>query len=85
MSVKLIISHRAEKHLIKLNKNIAIGIRRHLDKMVENPWSVDLQKVEGKKNTWRLRVGEYRAEVEFNKKNKTATVKQVKIKERMDY
>lgn len=58
--MKLIITRRAEKDLASIDKPTANRIRAALDRMVINPMAVDLKKLEGMPDIWRLRVGRWR-------------------------
>lgn len=55
--MKLVITEKAEKDLSRLDKKICRRIRDTLEKLIINPGSVDLIKMQGFSDRWRLRVG----------------------------
>lgn len=58
--MRLVITKQAEKDLASLDKPTAIRIRAALDHMVVDPRAVDLKKLQGMSDIWRLRVGHWR-------------------------
>lgn len=80
--MNLVITERAEKDLAKLDKKTSQRIRNALDKMIFDPGSVDLKKLSGYDERWRLRVGEYRILLLIN--GKEVTVYALRVKHRRE-
>jgi len=58
--VRLEITATAEKDLAALDIKTQKRLKSALDKLIANPQSVDLKKLKGKPERWRLRVGDWR-------------------------
>jgi len=58
--VRLEITATAEKDLASLDIKTQKRLKSALDKLIANPQSVDLKKLKGKPERWRLRVGDWR-------------------------
>jgi len=58
--VRLEITATAEKDLAALDRKTQKRLKSALDKLIANPQSVDLKKLKGKPERWRLRVGDWR-------------------------
>lgn len=69
--MKLIITKRAQKDLESLDKTTQKRIAEKLDQMLVYPLSVDLKKLKGYENLWRLRVGDYRIILEIREQEST--------------
>ena len=69
--MKLIITKRAQKDLESLDKTTQKRIAEKLDQMLVYPLSVDLKKLKGYENLWRLRVGDYRIILEIREQEIT--------------
>jgi mRNA interferase RelE/StbE len=54
---------QARKDLAKMPKNWQIRIREKLDELAINPYSINnnVKRIQGIDNTYRLRIGDYRA------------------------
>ena len=59
MSWTAFITSTADRHLKRLPQDAYARIRTTIDKMELNPWSGDIEKLEGTDH-WRRRVGNYR-------------------------
>ena len=63
MSYKVALSRQAEKFLDRLlvgDRNSALDIHRALKELAENPRPIESQKLEGSKNSYRIKVKVYR-------------------------
>lgn len=58
--MNLIITNRARKDLAKLDRETARIVTKTLRRFQNNPDTVDLVKLKGSNNKWRIRVGVYR-------------------------
>lgn len=58
--MRLEITATAEKDLAALDIKTQKRLKSALDKLIANPQSVDLKKLKGKPERWRLRVGDWR-------------------------
>ena len=58
---RLVITNHAEKQLSKLPPATAKQIIISLSQFIFQPQKANLKKLKGYKNTWRIRVGNYRA------------------------
>lgn len=58
--MKLTVTANARKDFKQLPKDLRISIRHEMNKMIENPTSVNLLKLKGSEDKWRLRYGDYR-------------------------
>jgi mRNA interferase RelE/StbE len=80
--MKLVITEKAEKDLSRLDKKICRRIRDTLEKLFINPGSVDLIKMHGFSDRWRLRVGNYRVLLKIT--GKEVTVYALRVKHRRE-
>jgi len=76
--MKLEITEPAEKELAGLDKRTRARIKDALDKLLSRPEAVDLRKLKGKTNLWRLRVGEWRVILQVDRRKETIYVLHVK-------
>jgi mRNA interferase RelE/StbE len=60
------IASSALKSLGALPRDIQVRIRRVIDRLAENPFPVNVKKMEGEEHTYRLRIGEYRVVYEIH-------------------
>ena len=60
MAWQISVTSAAEKHLGKIHWQDAVKIRSAIDQMADNPFLGDAQKMTGKSEIWRRRVGSYR-------------------------
>lgn len=58
--MRLVITSRAEKDILKLSSDYQQKIDVALDKYLTSPETLDLKKLKGQKSHWRIRVGVYR-------------------------
>ena len=61
MPWNLIIAPRAERDLARLPAYTRAAVDRALSGLAADPQSVDLAKLRGRRQQWRLRVGQWRA------------------------
>ena len=68
----LLISTKAEKQLLSLPKEIQENIRQNLNILLNEGLSssIDIKKLAGYSNHYRVRIGEYRVRMEFEKPDK---------------
>jgi mRNA interferase RelE/StbE len=64
-SWSLFLTHVAEKDLAKLPERDLQAVIQALDRLTQNPSSVDIRKLKGCSNDWRLRVGKWRVRFMF--------------------
>lgn len=58
--MRLEVTAQAEKDLVGLDKKTQRQIRVALDRLLSYPQAVDLKKLKGGQDMWRLRVGDWR-------------------------
>ncbi len=61
----LFLTYVAEKDLTKLPERDLQTVIQALDRLTQNPSSVDIRKLTGSSNEWRLRVGKWRIRFMF--------------------
>jgi mRNA interferase RelE/StbE len=66
MSWRLVVTRPAEKDLDKLPVADREGVRRALERLLQGPGSVDLTKLGGHEDEWRMRVGRWRVRLLFD-------------------
>ena len=66
MPWSLDITDPAQRDLTKLPSNDQQALIQAFDRMATNPQSVDLKKLSGREHVWRLRVGRWRAILDFD-------------------
>lgn len=69
--MRLIITRKAQKDLESLDPAIQKRIAEKFDQLLVHPLSVDLKKLKGYENLWRLRVGDYRIILEIREQEIT--------------
>jgi mRNA interferase RelE/StbE len=74
---KVIITHRAERDLKRLPQEAQKRIRTVLDSMVTNFNQLDIKKLKGKTNEWRVRVGDWRIRFGLDIQSKFVVILQV--------
>ena len=72
----------AQREMLRLSDADQIAIGTSLDKMVQNPGAVDIVKLSGEKNKWRLRVGQWRVILQLD--NYTGIIWVLRILPRKD-
>ena len=82
MAYDLLIEHRAEKDLKKLDAALFSQIVAKIKLLSENPHPSGSRKLLGSQNDWRIRIGDYRALYEID--NKARTIKIMRIKHRRE-
>ncbi len=60
MSWSIRFTRTAERDLMRVAKKDQSAIKKALNRLILNPGSVDIVKLEGRRNGWRLRVGQWR-------------------------
>lgn len=66
--MRLEITEQAEKDLAGLDKKTQRRIRVALDRFLEYPQAADIKKLKGSPDMWRLRVGDWRVILRFDRK-----------------
>lgn len=77
MSWSVNFAKRAAKELHRIPVSEQKRIAEPVDQLEKNPFSGDIQKIQGEKNTWRRRVGSYRIFFEFVREKKTIWIVRV--------
>lgn len=66
--MRLEITEPAQKDLADLDTKTQRRIKAALDRLLSFPQGVDLKKLKGSPNMWRLRVGDWRVILRFDRK-----------------
>ncbi len=74
MSYEVVIERRAEKDLMKLDKQVVPRIYAAISGLADNPRPSGSRKLAGEENSWRIRVGDYRVVYEIEDKVRIVTV-----------
>ena len=82
MSYELLIEHRAEKDLKKLEASLFSLIAGRIKSLSENPHPPGSRKLTGSQNDWRIRIGDYRVLYEID--NKSRKIKIMRVKHRRE-
>lgn len=80
--MRLFVTEKAQKDLARLDKQTQGRIKTALDNMAKDINTVDLRKLKGAPDRWRLRVGDYRVLLLYS--GEEATVYALRIKHRKD-
>ncbi|KKM09331.1 hypothetical protein SY88_19390 [Clostridiales bacterium PH28_bin88] len=80
--MRLVITEKAEKDLAGLDRRTSQRIRDAFDVMITNVNMVDLKKLKGTRDRWRLRVGDYRVLLQIV--GDEATVYALRVKHRKE-
>lgn len=78
MNWDLIIDDSAKKFLKKIPRRNATRITAVFGEFAINPYSGDIQKMEGEINIWRRRIGDYRIFYEINQDKRFIYVFEIK-------
>lgn len=78
MNWGLKIAKRASREMKRIPKKDVKRLLFVLEKLTENPYQGDIEKVKGEENVWRRRVGNYRIFYEIIPKQKHIDVFQVR-------
>lgn len=78
MNWQVRIANTARKNLKRFPIKDKERIKLSLDELVFNPYGGDIEKMEGKENSWRRRIGSYRVFFDIDKKNKIINVVHIK-------
>jgi mRNA interferase RelE/StbE len=76
--MKLVITEPAEKDIARLDEITRRRIFLALEKMVINKRMVDLKKLKGNVDLWRLRIGEWRVILQITGQEPTAYILRIK-------
>lgn len=76
--MNLVVASRAKKDLAKIDKKTLKRVKLALNKLLMDPETVDLKKLQGKVDRWRLRVGHYRIVMRISPKEETIYVLRVR-------
>lgn len=82
MPWKLVVTEGARKALRGMSKQDRQAIGQALNRMIDEPGSVDLAKLAGATDEWRLRVGQWRVRLELD--NSTGTMYALRVLPRKD-
>jgi mRNA interferase RelE/StbE len=77
MPWSLEVANPARKDLRALPKQAGDAVAAELDRLIDDPASADIRKLAGRQGEWRLRVGEYRAILQFDNSSGTIVVKRI--------
>lgn len=64
---KLSLTRPAERDLQSLPRADLVAVVRALDRLAEDPHGADIKKLQGSRDQWRLRVGNWRIRFRFDK------------------
>ena len=78
MNWQVKIANAARKNLKRFPPKDKQKIESALYDLIFNPYSGDIEKIEGEENSWRRRVGSYRIFYDVDKKNKIIKVTYIK-------
>ena len=78
MNYELVLEHRAEKDLKKLEPTLFKLIIAEIKDLSGNPHPYNSKKITGSKNDWRLKIGDYRVLYEIDNKNRVIKIMKVK-------
>ncbi len=81
-SYKVLLTSSAEKELRKLPNHVIKRIAALLDSLTKNPRPQGCRKLQGSKNDWRVRTGDYR--IIYSIEDKKLIVKVIRIAHRKD-
>jgi mRNA interferase RelE/StbE len=76
--MKIVVTDRARKDFLNLDKTTRIRIRAEINKMAVDMASVDIKKLKGYEDRWRLRIGDYRVLFQISLDEITAIALRVK-------
>jgi len=85
MNWRIKIAKRVLKQIKRIPKKDAKRLLFILDKLTENPYQGDIEKIKGEENTWRRRVGNYRILYEIFPKQKFISVYNIQRKTTTTY
>ena len=74
MRWRIVVTSRAERDLKGLSARDQSRIRAGIDSLIEFPTRGDLNKLQGRENEWRLRVGDWRVRFELDRTNRIIVV-----------
>ncbi len=63
---QVVLTHPAERDLAKLPSKDQAAVSRSIDRLAADPSGVDMKKLAGKPDEWRLRVGDWRVRFAFD-------------------
>jgi mRNA interferase RelE/StbE len=75
---EILLERRAEKDLKKLPSVLFQRIIEKIQSLAENPKPQGSRKITGSKNDWRIRIGDYRAIYEIDKKEKRVKIMRIR-------
>ena len=78
MNWQIKIAGSAGKNLKRFPAQDITNIKSALDELVFNPYHGDIQKMEGRENSWRRRIGAYRIFFDIDKKRKIINITNIK-------
>ncbi|MFZ2447185.1 MAG: type II toxin-antitoxin system RelE/ParE family toxin [Syntrophobacteraceae bacterium] len=76
--MNLFLTESAQKDLAQLDSPTRGRIKDGLNRLMEHPKTLDLKKLKGQENRWRLRVGDYRVILEMHEPPQTVYVLRIR-------
>lgn len=76
--MRLEVTEPAQKDLAGLDRNTQRRIKTALDRLLSYPQAVDLKKLKGSSDMWRLRVGDWRVILRFDREQGVLYVLRIK-------
>lgn len=73
-SYKIIISPKARKSIDNLSKEIRIAIITKIEALISDPSTLDIKKLQGHKDLYRIRTGDYRIVFQASKNQRLIIV-----------
>lgn len=80
--MRLVITSRAEKDILKLSSDYQQKVDVALEKYLASPEILDLKKLKGQKSHWRIRVGVYRIILLITREEDTTYVLRVRHRQK---
>ena len=74
MNWELRLRKRAKKNILRFPRRDQLHVTIALREISSNPYTGDIVKLEGEKNSWRRRVGAYRIFYELNSQEKVISI-----------
>ena len=84
MTFQIIISDEVKKIIRNATKSYQELVTKKLDALADFPHFLDIKKIKGRTNIFRLRIGDYRAIFEVDYEEKTIYVKAFDTRQRIE-
>jgi mRNA interferase RelE/StbE len=82
MKYAVILTRSARKDLLTLEQTLRERVMKVIDQLIQNPWPRGIQKLVGREDSWRIRIGTHR--VVYSVFQGTQTVKIQRIRHRRE-